>query len=225
MTQTSILPQSNRLTLPAEVGKDTLSRVKLYNQSLNETGRNVAMPDLAAYREYLLNDYRGRADKPLSPASAKAHLATIRGRYTELLTDTHFRDYLYGFTPTDAASADRKAVVDEMERRLQNAIHPTKSEVKIAVVQDKSDREHFRLNSEQAQRLLQLPSINSLVGLRDTALIVLMLCTGIREMEVAALEVDDLRQSKEGELSLSVRNGKGKKERLIPYGALDWCLL
>jgi integrase len=52
-----------------------------------------------------------------------------------------------------------------------------------------------------------------------------MLCTGIREFELSALEVRDLRQKLAGELALHVREGKGCKERLVPWGALDWALV
>jgi integrase len=52
-----------------------------------------------------------------------------------------------------------------------------------------------------------------------------MLCTGIREQELCNLEVLDLRQKVDGKLALHVREGKGAKTRLVPYGALDWCLV
>ena len=52
-----------------------------------------------------------------------------------------------------------------------------------------------------------------------------MLCTGIREAEAAALDVEDLRQTFGGELALHVRHGKGAKARLIPWGELDWGLV
>ena len=38
------------------------------------------------------------------------------------------------------------------------------------------------------------------------------------------LDVGDLRQRLGGELALHVREGKGARERLVPYGDLDWCL-
>jgi site-specific recombinase XerD len=63
------------------------------------------------------------------------------------------------------------------------------------------------------------------MGLRDTVVLALMLCTGIREAELCALEVRDLRQRLGGQLALHVRHGKGRKERLIPYGDLDWVLV
>jgi integrase/recombinase XerC len=72
--------------------------------------------------------------------------------------------------------------------------------------------------------LLHSPKITTLQGLRDTAMIALALCTGIREAELVNLQVDDIRQRFGGEVSLHVRKGKGNKTRIIPYGELIWCL-
>lgn len=83
---------------------------------------------------------------------------------------------------------------------------------------------HLRLTKEQAERLLYAPGTSTLKGLRDTCIIAMFLCTGIREAELCALDVDDLRQYWANELSLHVRKGKGAKARMVPYGELDWCL-
>ena len=90
--------------------------------------------------------------------------------------------------------------------------------------QDTADSAHLRLTREQAEILLNAPGVDTLQSLRDTAIIALMLCTGIREAELSALDVKDIGQELGGELALHVREGKGAKERLIPYGELDWCL-
>ncbi len=55
-------------------------------------------------------------------------------------------------------------------------------------------------------------------------MIALLLCTGVREAELVAIDVADLRQGFGGELALYVRVGEGGKARLVPYGDLDWCL-
>lgn len=73
--------------------------------------------------------------------------------------------------------------------------------------------------------LLVAPGLDDLRGLRDTAVIALLLCTGLREGELHALEVRDLRQRLGGELALHVRKGQGCKERLVSYGELDWVLV
>ena len=66
--------------------------------------------------------------------------------------------------------------------------------------------------------------MDTLVGLRDMSLLAMMLCTGVREAELSALDVPDLRQKLGGALALHVREGKSCKERLVPYGELEWVL-
>ena len=73
--------------------------------------------------------------------------------------------------------------------------------------------------------MLSLPGGNTLQGKRDTALLGHMVTTGIRAEETSSLLVEDLRQTYGGELSLQIRHGKGDKERLIPYGDMDWILV
>ncbi len=173
---------------------------------------------LAAYRAILLGE-RG-----LAPASAAAHLSTIRGRYQALLGDNALRDALYAETPPDLGPADRKALVDELLARLENAIHPRQSSVPQITRQDSADSAHLHLTVAQVNQLLAAPGLDTRLGLCDTALIALLVCTGLREAEAVALQVEDLRQTLGGELAVYVRSGKGAKERLVPYGELSWFL-
>ena len=66
------------------------------------------------------------------------------------------------------------------------------------------------------------PGTDTLRGKRDTAILALFLCTGVREAELASLLVQDLHQHLDGALALRVRRGKGMKQRLVPYGSLAW---
>jgi site-specific recombinase XerD len=115
--------------------------------------------------------------------------------------------------------------VDELLIRLENDIHPRHSTVTAIMVQDSADAEHLRLTPSQVRALVRAPGVRSLSGLRDTALLALLACTGIREAELVALDVADLRQTLGGELALRIRSGKDNKQRLVPYGPLDWCLV
>ena len=65
------------------------------------------------------------------------------------------------------------------------------------------------------QKLLDAPDTNTDAGLRDRAIIVLMAKHGLRVAEVAALKVDDLLLSGEGQSWIKV-TGKGDKVRSIP---------
>jgi integrase len=225
---THLPPVCRDLVLTIADNKDAQSRLGLFTRWLQSTGGDRRAPDLRAYADYLMTEYTGRNGQPLSPASATAHLSSIRGRYAALLKDNTTRVELYAQTPPDASPADKWAMVNEVLTRMQNAIDPDASSVKVPSAQDITDSRHLRLTIAQANELLEAPfndkQNTSLQALRDTALIALMLCTGIREMEVCALEVGDLRQHYGGALALHVRSGKGQKARLVPYGEMDWCL-
>ncbi len=199
------------------------SRLGLFVDWLDAQGQSWHEPDLAAYRDKMLARY--------TPGSTSAHLSTIRARYREIARDNGTRDYLYtkaGEQLTelgqDDTPANRKAFVDEALARLENAIDPKATAVKTETKQDRADFEAVRLTRAQASALIASPGINTLAGLRDTALLALMLCTGVREAEACKVDVGDLRQRLEGELALHVRLGKGKKTRCVPYGEGVFCL-
>lgn len=205
-------------------GKDQKHRLGRYVDWLNYTGRNWHSPDLVAYRDYLLDEYVTRDDDLLNANSVKAHLSTIRGRYQAVLRDNRTRDALYELTPSDASPSDRKAFVDEIVQRIENSIDPASTEVKTITHQDRADEEHIRLTSVEAISLLHAPGVDTAITIRDTAIIGIMLCTGIREAELCNLRVPDLRRTLGGEPALHIRRGKGAKERLVPYGQLIWIL-
>ena len=219
------------ILMPTHPNKDEKSRLGFFIDWLARTNRPWYQPDLAAYRDYLLKE-RTRLDSnhnqvlaPLAPTTVLAHLATIRGRYDQLIRSNQIRDRLYAMTDAHGSPADRKAMVDELFIRLANDLHPATAPVTMVDKQDIADSEHLRLKPYQVEALVKAPGISTLRGLRDTAMIALMVCTGIRAAEVADLRREDLRQSLGEELSLRVRHGKGNKQRLIPYGPLDWCLM
>ena len=222
---------NDAILMPANPNKDQKSRLGFYIDWLSERGLNWYQPDLSAYRDYLLHQ-RSRRDKrgnsvpaTLSPTTVLAHLATIRGRYNQLTRSNEVRDLLYELANPEDSEAEQRALVDEFFIRMMNDLHPATAPVKIIETQDSADSEHLRLKPYQVSALAQAPGISTLRGLRDTSLMTLMVCSGIRAAEAAALHVDDLRQHLGGELSLRVREGKGGKQRLIPYGPLDWCLM
>jgi site-specific recombinase XerD len=204
--------------------KDEHHRLATYVRWLDDQGKLWLQPNLRQYRDFLLTTYEGRDGKPLAARSVRAHLSSIRGRYKAILRDNDTRDRLYDMTPKDASPSDRKALVDEVLKRLSNAIDPETAPIKVVTRQDVRDDEHLRLSSAQASQLLAMPGMKTLLGLRDTALLAVLLCTGLREAELCSLDVPDLRQRLGGSLALHVRRGKGAKERLVPYGELEWCL-
>jgi integrase/recombinase XerD len=71
------------------------------------------------------------------------------------------------------------------------------------------------LSEREAETVLNQPDITHALGLRDRAILETLYSTGIRRMELINLGVQDV----DGERgTLLVRQGKGKKDRMIPIG-------
>ena len=72
---------------------------------------------------------------------------------------------------------------------------------------------HIALDIEQARQLLSVIDTNTKKGKRDYALLSLLLRTGIRRFECAALNIGDL-DIERGHHVLTIEQGKGRKRRI-----------
>jgi site-specific recombinase XerD len=175
-------------------------------------------PALAQWRDHLLQH------EQLQATTVRAYLSTIRSAYRQLLRSNEVRQWLYDRMPSELSPERQLALMTEFETRLKNDIDANNAPVTIIEVQDESDTDHLWLTPTQVAALVLTPGVDTLKGLRDTALIALLLCTGVRAAELLALNVDDLQVLFGSTLALRVQSGKGSKQRLIPYGAQDWGL-
>lgn len=77
------------------------------------------------------------------------------------------------------------------------------------------------LTADQVETLLNVPDINTRLGLRDRAILETFYSSGIRCGELIALDVYDISFERG---ILTVRQGKNKKDRVVPIGtrALSW---
>lgn len=77
------------------------------------------------------------------------------------------------------------------------------------------------LNIRDAELVLQQPSLKTLTGIRDRAILETFYSTGVRRSELVQLKLHDLDWPRE---LLFIRQGKGRKDRVIPIGerALGW---
>jgi integrase/recombinase XerD len=73
----------------------------------------------------------------------------------------------------------------------------------------------------EVEAVLSQPDITDPLGLRDRAALELLYSTGIRRAELVRLEVSDLNGEKR---LLHIRQGKGRKDRVVPVGsrAMRW---
>jgi len=77
------------------------------------------------------------------------------------------------------------------------------------------------LTAAEADRVLNQADVNDPLGLRDRAILETFYSTGMRRLELAELKIYDLDGDRG---TIMVRQGKGKKDRMIPIGsrALAW---
>ena len=76
------------------------------------------------------------------------------------------------------------------------------------------------LTEKEVNLLLSMPNINSLLGIKDKAMLELLYATGIRVSELINLKLKDLNLDS----GYIICYGKGEKERIIPIGscAIFW---
>ncbi|HEX9640678.1 MAG TPA: site-specific tyrosine recombinase XerC [Candidatus Krumholzibacteria bacterium] len=77
------------------------------------------------------------------------------------------------------------------------------------------------LNAVEVERVLAQPDASTESGIRDRAMLEVFYSTAIRRSELAALKIHDVDHERR---LVSVRQGKGKKDRFVPIGerALAW---
>jgi integrase/recombinase XerD len=71
------------------------------------------------------------------------------------------------------------------------------------------------LTAYEVEQVLSQPDVNDPLGLRDRALMELLYSTGMRRMELAHLKLYDLDMERG---VVTIRQGKGKKDRMVPIG-------
>lgn len=77
------------------------------------------------------------------------------------------------------------------------------------------------LTLAEVETILNVPDIADPLGIRDRAILETLYATGIRRSECVRLDIDDLDLDRG---MLTVRKGKGGKDRVVPFGerAMDW---
>jgi integrase/recombinase XerD len=71
------------------------------------------------------------------------------------------------------------------------------------------------LTTEEAEAILAIPDVSTVLGLRDRAMLEVFYATGIRRSELVRLNLEHVELNRG---VLSVRHGKGDKDRFVPIG-------
>ncbi len=202
------------LLLPADPergDKDQVNRIKAYAAWVADNAVTLADLRLGHYRAYLLGE------RSLSRSTVRVHLSTIRASFNRLLDKDNpaLPKYL---ADQGATETEREVLLGQIAQALYD--RSTKVKVRPQTPRNK------RLATEDINGLLASLEVRTLMGLRDTAVITLMVTTGIREQELCGLDVDDLQQNFEGNPALRLRleSEQDTKERFVPYGEYDWVI-
>jgi len=77
------------------------------------------------------------------------------------------------------------------------------------------------LSIQQVEAVLNVPDLGDPLGIRDRAMLELLYSTGMRRSELTSLELTAVNQERH---TAQVRQGKGRKDRVVPVGsrALQW---
>ena len=103
--------------------------------------------------------------------------------------------------------------------RQRHVLHNPASEIELPKAERRLPRP--ALTAAEAELVLARPDLDDLLGVRDRAILEVFYSTGIRRAELAHLAVTDIDHER---ATLLVRQGKGRKDRMIPIGdrALAW---
>lgn len=133
----------------------------------------------------------------VQPARLRDYLSHLRQR--ELSSETVFRVWgalkaFFGFLGRERLIGDNPMATVERPRRERHLIEP--------------------LNMVQVRALLEQPNLKKRQGLRDRAMMLLMVDSGLRLSEVLGLEIRRVHWQEK----LVTVLGKGRKERTVPLG-------
>lgn len=92
---------------------------------------------------------------------------------------------------------------------------PTNPARDLDLPRDPSRLPKHVLTIQDAEKVLSQPDLATPVGLRDRAILEVLYSTGIRRAEMTKLELSDLDLDRG---TLLVREGKGRKDRVVPVG-------
>jgi len=97
--------------------------------------------------------------------------------------------------------------------RQHYLLHNPASEIELPRLEHRLPK-HV-LSVSEMEQVLQQPDIHDALGLRDRAMLETLYSTGMRRMEMIHLKIYDLDTDRG---MLTIRQGKGKKDRVIPIG-------
>ena len=175
-----------------------LSHLKYEKNYSLHTVKNYSR-DLAEFIQYLT---AGRSDR------------TFRLEQIDHITVRDFLSHLHQGGNQKTSIARKLSALRSFFRYLHREGKIQKNPAKLVNTPRLPQKTPRFLSSSQVDTLLQLPDTDSARGIRDRAMMELLYASGLRVSELVQLDLEDLSLAQR---LVKVR-GKGKKERLVPFG-------
>jgi integrase/recombinase XerC len=188
-----------------------------YQRGFSEHTLKSYRCDLEQFTAFLANP-----DRPLVSSAGEASSETVeaeeidnRIRGVDVITLRRFMAAMREQNYSRATVARKLATLRSFYKFLVRGGHMTDSPVTAIRTPRQQRRLPKFLEPADIERLLEAPSGDDLLSLRDRAILETLYSTGMRVSELCQLNIDDLSGADD---CLRVR-GKGKKERLAPLGS------
>lgn len=175
-----------------------LAHVKYEKNYSPHTVKNYSR-DLAEFLDYLEAGRSGRQ---------------IRLDQIDHITIREFLSHLHQRGNKKSSAARKLSALRSFFRYLHREGKIQKNPAKLVNTPRLPQKTPRFLSASQVETLLELPDTESTRGLRDRAMIELLYASGLRVSELVQLDLEDLSLDQR---LIKVR-GKGKKERLVPFG-------
>ncbi|MGZ6360312.1 MAG: tyrosine-type recombinase/integrase [Ktedonobacterales bacterium] len=159
-----------------------------------------------AIREYLTWHEATMPTLPLSRISVSTYLAYLRDTVGLSASTINLRMAAIRKLAEEALA---NGLIDDVAANGIRGLHGVKQY---------GQRSGNWLPKDVAQRLLNAPDVSTLRGLRDRALLAVLLGAGVRRAEAVHLTVDQIQQ-RDGRWVLIDLEGKGKRIRSVPITA------
>ncbi|MEZ4667827.1 MAG: tyrosine-type recombinase/integrase [Anaerolineae bacterium] len=188
------------------LNKDARSRVERFLLWCSQN--NIQMTDslFSAYVDYLRQE-------GFAPNTIKAHISSIRGWIGKIIESGELRAELSTRIDPSFGEQKRQLHLEAKIGQVRAALESKRASVRVA---SKPSRNLY-LTAEEISRWVNSFPVESLLELRDFAIVSLILATGLREAEVCALDVKDFGEHEDRKRGVQVPNQPGCVERWIPY--------
>lgn len=151
--------------------------------------------------------HQSTGQQGLTKATVQAHIASLKASGTS------------ASSINQRLTAIRKLALESADNGLID--HSTAQAIgRVEGIRKEGKRLGNWLSKEQAQQLLELPDVSTVKGLRDRAILAVLLGCGLRREECAGLTVGHIQQ-REGRWVIVDLIGKRSKTRSVPMPS--WC--